>query len=227
MKRLLSRENIKLFMVATVCLMVAWTGPAFARTVADYAKNSDRVDGKHAVGSGASLKKAKGKLVAHDKSGRLPAKFIPKVADADRVDGIDSRQLQFPPVVPPGQTITGRWGFDGDGSGTGDWGASISYPVRLPSVPVFEYVAAAPSVTCPGSYLAPTAPPGRLCVYRGFAGGLGSSITYWGSSVHGITVLFGDDNSPGDVYAYGSYAYQAPTTPTPRPRLMAPDTTKK
>jgi hypothetical protein len=78
MTRLLTRENVKLAVVAVACLLIAWTGPAAARTVADYAKNADKVDGKHAVGAGASKTQAKNKLVAHDRKGQLPAKFVPK-----------------------------------------------------------------------------------------------------------------------------------------------------
>ncbi|MDP3894632.1 hypothetical protein [Nocardioides sp.] len=44
---------------------------------AKFAHNADKVDGKHAVGAGASLAQAKKKLVAHDSTGQLPAKFIP------------------------------------------------------------------------------------------------------------------------------------------------------
>lgn len=59
-----------------------------------FAHNADKVDGKHAVGSGASLANAGGKLVAHSASGKLPAKFIPKVNDANKLDGVDSTALQ-------------------------------------------------------------------------------------------------------------------------------------
>jgi hypothetical protein len=80
MLRLLTRENVKLGVVAVACLLIAWTGPAAARTVADFAKNSDKVDGKHAVGAGVSPAKAKNKLVAHNNQGQLPDKFVAKPA---------------------------------------------------------------------------------------------------------------------------------------------------
>jgi hypothetical protein len=79
--------------VALVALFVALTGSAAAVTVS-YALNSDKVDGKHAVGAGATLNKAAGKLVATKgtapNKGKIPAKFIAKVNDADKLDGIDS-----------------------------------------------------------------------------------------------------------------------------------------
>ena len=79
MTRLLTRENVKLGVVAVACLLIAWTGPSVAHGVhAKFAHNADKVDGKHAVPSGASLTQAKGKLVAHNKQGQLPDKFVGK-----------------------------------------------------------------------------------------------------------------------------------------------------
>jgi hypothetical protein len=58
--------------VALIALFVALTGSAAAVTVA-YAQNADKVDGKHAVGYGASLNARKGKLVATSTAnGRVP-----------------------------------------------------------------------------------------------------------------------------------------------------------
>ena len=58
--------------VALLALFVALSGTAAAVTV-DFARNSDKVDGKHAVGYGASLNARKGKLVATSTAnGRVP-----------------------------------------------------------------------------------------------------------------------------------------------------------
>ena len=63
--------------IALIALFVALTGSAAAVTVA-YAKNSDKVDGKHAVASSVSIFKPAGKLVATSgASGRLPSNIIP------------------------------------------------------------------------------------------------------------------------------------------------------
>jgi hypothetical protein len=79
MTRFLTRENIKLVVVAVAVLLVAWTAPSVAHGVhAQFAHNADKVDGKHAVSAGTSKANAKKKLVAHNKKGELPAKFIPK-----------------------------------------------------------------------------------------------------------------------------------------------------
>ena len=52
--------------------------------------NADRVDGRHAVGSGASRSKRSGKLVATNGSGYLPNNIIRKARDSDKVDGFHS-----------------------------------------------------------------------------------------------------------------------------------------
>lgn len=79
------RENAKLLAVAVVCLLLAWSGPSIAHGVhARFAHNADKVDGRHAVRAGVGLEKAKGKLVAHDRNGRLPARFLPKSLVTER-----------------------------------------------------------------------------------------------------------------------------------------------
>ncbi len=65
-------------------------GPALATAVFD-ARNAHKVDGKHAVGAGASVNARAGKLVATGRrSGRLPNNIIRKAPNAIRLDGLDS-----------------------------------------------------------------------------------------------------------------------------------------
>lgn len=80
MPRFLTRENVKLLTVAVACLLLAWTGPSIADGVrhAKFAHNADRVDGKHAVSANSGLANAKKRLVAHNKQGQLPDKFVGK-----------------------------------------------------------------------------------------------------------------------------------------------------
>jgi len=88
------RKHLTTVVVAMITAMVTAGAPAMAHGVhALFAHNADKVDGKHAVGSGATLISAQGKLVAHDGGGRLPAKFIPKVGDSDKLDGRDSTEF--------------------------------------------------------------------------------------------------------------------------------------
>jgi hypothetical protein len=56
-----------------------------------FAHNADKVDGKHAVGFGATKAARKGKLVATDpETGFLPNNIVAKARDADKLDGQDS-----------------------------------------------------------------------------------------------------------------------------------------
>ena len=56
--------------VALIALFVALTGSAAAVTVA-FAQNSDKVDGKHAVGYGASLSARRRRLRRSARSNRM------------------------------------------------------------------------------------------------------------------------------------------------------------
>jgi hypothetical protein len=82
-----------LSVTALVVAVLGSTGPAIAHGVqhALFAHNADKVDGKHAVGAGASVAARKGKLVATSgTSGYLPNNVIQKAPNADRLDGVDS-----------------------------------------------------------------------------------------------------------------------------------------
>ncbi|MGH2449933.1 MAG: hypothetical protein ACRDGE_01425 [Candidatus Limnocylindria bacterium] len=77
-----SKLPIVLSAAALAVAVLGTSGPAIAHGVkhAIFAHKADKVDGKHAVGAGASLKKARGKLVATQASGpnrgRFARKFI-------------------------------------------------------------------------------------------------------------------------------------------------------
>ena len=82
MRRL--RMHLPTIVVAVVTAAVVAAAPAIGHGVqhALFAHNADKVDGKHAVGSGVSRSKAAGKLVATKKKGpakgRFAAKFLPR-----------------------------------------------------------------------------------------------------------------------------------------------------
>jgi len=91
----LIRQHLTTIVVAMITAMVTAGAPAIAHGVhAAFAHNADKVDNRHAVGSGASLANARGRLVAHNSGGRLPARFIPKVKDSNKLDGLDSTVFQ-------------------------------------------------------------------------------------------------------------------------------------
>lgn len=85
--RALLRRHLSTIAVAFVTALVTAGGPAIAATVADYAKNADKVDGKHAVSASATRADRAGRLVATNSVGLLPNDILAKAPDADRVDG--------------------------------------------------------------------------------------------------------------------------------------------
>jgi hypothetical protein len=52
--------------------------------------NADTLDGRHAVGAGATPTERAGQLVATNAGGYLPNDIIRKAQDADKLDGVDS-----------------------------------------------------------------------------------------------------------------------------------------
>ena len=81
-------RDMRTTLVAVVAASVV-AGPSAA--AAAYVANADKVDGKHAVGSGASVAKRKGELVATNPiTGLLPNNIIAKALDSGTLDGLDS-----------------------------------------------------------------------------------------------------------------------------------------
>ncbi len=83
MKKL--RRPSPAMVVSIVALVMATTGSAIAAV--NYARNAGAVDGKSAVSAGASLRQARGNLVATarggSEAGRIPGKFLSDVARAE------------------------------------------------------------------------------------------------------------------------------------------------
>lgn len=97
--------------VALLALFVALSGTAAAVTV-DFARNSDKVDGKHAVGASSTRNHAAGKLVATVgtglNKGRIASKFIPR----------DSRWAQ---VAANGSIVRQSGGISMESAGSGNY----------------------------------------------------------------------------------------------------------
>ena len=82
------RKHLSTMAVAAATTLLVAGAPAMADAIASFARNADKVDGKHAVGAGAPLAKRKGKLVATSpRTGRLPNGIIAKAPNAARLDG--------------------------------------------------------------------------------------------------------------------------------------------
>lgn len=86
------KKQLPILVAALISGTAVAVGPAIAQAAYD-AVNADKVDGRHAVGAGASVQQRKNKLVATSKRGRLPNNIIAKAPNADKVDGIDSDVL--------------------------------------------------------------------------------------------------------------------------------------
>jgi hypothetical protein len=85
--------HLRTFVIAVVAAAVTAGAPAVAATLADYAKNADKVDGRHAVSAHASSDDRAGRLVATNARGRLPNDIIATAPNAELVDGLDSTDL--------------------------------------------------------------------------------------------------------------------------------------
>lgn len=64
---------------------IVGTAPAVARVIADYAKDSGRVDGFSATSADKDAGRRAGKLVATDRRGRLPNDIIERAPDSRRL----------------------------------------------------------------------------------------------------------------------------------------------
>lgn len=87
------RRNVTTFLIAAVTAAITAGGPALASVVVDYARNADKVDGRHAVGARAEPSERAHKLVATNANGRLPNNIISKALNAELIDGTDSDAL--------------------------------------------------------------------------------------------------------------------------------------
>lgn len=80
------RAHAPVLITAAVVSALTAGGPAIATAAYD-AMNAHKVDGKHAVGAGASVNDRAGKLVATDRSGHLPNNIVKRAPDSARLGG--------------------------------------------------------------------------------------------------------------------------------------------
>lgn len=81
------RRNAPVVITAVVVATLMQVGPPVVAATYD-AVNSDKVDGKHAVGAGATASSRSGKLVATNADGKLPNSIIAKAPDAAKLGGV-------------------------------------------------------------------------------------------------------------------------------------------
>ena len=85
-----TRRYLELFLVAAISSAITLATPAMARVVADFAKNADKVDGRHAAPASSTASKRRNKVATYAKSGFLPNNALKRAPDADKLDGKDS-----------------------------------------------------------------------------------------------------------------------------------------
>lgn len=134
----------------------------------------------------------------------------------------------FDGPVPAGKTVTGTWGANiGEVQAKQGIGFFEALPVRAPAPLAIGVKGAGiardvdESAACAGTVLAPTAPPGMLCVYVRDASAvnvapirLPSSRWRGGASpanVYGFAWFFNAAVNASGMRAEGTWAYTAPT----------------
>jgi hypothetical protein len=116
------RRHLPVAITAAIVCSVFTGGPSVAKAAFD-AVNSDKVDGKDAVASGASVAQRKGKLVATSGvNGRLPNNIIAKAPNSEKLDGLDGTAYRVTGHGKVGSTVN----VDSCGAGP-----VASYPVHL------------------------------------------------------------------------------------------------
>jgi hypothetical protein len=121
-------------------------------------------------------------------------------------------------TLGPGETATGNWSFyNKDILGAF---VTISFPLRLPSAPDFNWIAADGSgdtTACPGSPSEPLAEPGEFCMYAESVVAAGADAdhhpvglgSYSPDRTSGLTVEFGIESGQ-EGYGWGTWAVTAP-----------------
>lgn len=182
----------KAVLVGVVVAAVTVGGPAVAATVVDFAKNADKVDGKHAVNSGTSVRNRGTRLVATNRAGYLPNNIIKKAKDANRLDGLDSSAF-----VRRGQTVENADAVDGIDSTALQSRTTYAALSRF-SIPTSSAVVGYPVATA------------RIAVPRG-GGGLVLSGTvnpdYADAQVGTIGTVYFDINADGSCEQYFGRAW--------------------
>jgi hypothetical protein len=198
-------------LVAGIVAALTTGGPAIAHGVrhAVFAHNAGKVDGKNAVGAGATANARRGKLVATSAAtGRLPNDIIAKAPDSNLLDGLDSTAF----LAAAGKAADAELldGLDsasfvrGDGTVARD-GAFLSAGQSLTHVTALATV----QYACPAT----VSNPGTVS-YTNLQGGLapvwfddGGSVTFTRAGVAPVqaaTAAAGEHLTIGAVHQFGT-----------------------
>jgi hypothetical protein len=101
------RQHVTVLVAAALGVMIGSVGPGVAQAAYD-AVNADKVDGKHAVGYGATTTQRRGKLVATNATtGLLPNNIIRRAQDSARINGYGHAALRSMPLLVQGAGVEG------------------------------------------------------------------------------------------------------------------------
>lgn len=123
-------------------------------------------------------------------------------------------------VIPSGVTVTGNAWWDWESSGAGDNRFSIELPGIAPVAltnPTVNFAADASAATidddasCVGTYAAPTAPAGQVCVYLQYASGVIAVLDAYEATLatQGFAIAVSVSGA-GDAFVRATWAYTAP-----------------
>ena len=124
----------------------------------------------------------------------------------------------FTSILPSGQTLTGAFGTSTLSDGGEYYGTTQSFGVALSAVPTSHLLLMGSPATanCPGSAAAPSAAPGHLCVYEGYAlkrqnPNIFTPVTgVGGASKFGFGYSFQSTAGLGFSASFGTWAVTAP-----------------
>ncbi len=124
-------------------------------------------------------------------------------------------------TIPSGKTVTGRfYEYDRAGATVTSVAENVNFPAKAPAAPTgYGFGPDSESFTvddpaCTGTYEAPTAPAGHVCVYLGGTQGIdNASVNPWaGAEQNPYTfyMTFSQTTADGIYEFWGNWAYTAP-----------------
>ena len=216
--------------VAYLALFVAFGGSAYAAATISGANIKDgTVTGRdvknRSIGAKELTRKARNALAAKPGPQGVPGAPGPQGDKGDKGDSGPAGAIGdrgpagpgFDTGLPSGKTLRGVYGIKYHSPFGGDFAVeSVSYAAALPSRPTVHSVmdGTAPPAQCSGSYAAPKAAPGHLCLYErpNFAPNrdyVRASNVNTDEAKYGFNIEMGTKNA-GAANSFGSWAVTAP-----------------
>jgi hypothetical protein len=210
MRRIVRHRPSPAMVVACLALAIALGGTSYAAVSLPKNSVGTKQLRNNAVTSAKVKKNAlTGADILESRLGRVPsatsALNATNAVNAGAASGL-------PGPLGSGQTLRGAWGLAGHKTGNGfPTETEISFQIPLAAEPNVSVLppGGPPTAACPGSYLAPSAVAGRLCVYMQVrTGNIGLGIglsTRFGFSIYPTNVP-----NDSDFEAFGTWAVTAP-----------------